>query len=123
MIKISQPKFVKTFRYLNRAKRLDPLDILHEYGKMGVAALRNATPMDTGETAYAWDYTVKGDRNRYVLSWTNSVMAGGVPLVILLQYGHATKAGYYLSGRDFINPALKPIYDGIEKALMNEVFK
>lgn len=123
MIKITQPKFIKTLKYMSRAKRLDPIDILHKYGRRGVIALQNATPMDTGETAYSWDYKITGDKRRYELTWTNSVMAGGVPLVILLHYGHATKSGYYLSGRNFINPALKPIYDGIEKALANEVFR
>lgn len=123
MVKITQPKFLKTLKYMHRAKRLDPIDILHKYGQRGVDALRKNTPMDSGETANAWSYSVTGNKERYVLSWSNSVMAGGVPLVILLQYGHSTKSGYFLSGRDFINPAIKPIYDGLEKELLSEVFR
>lgn len=123
MLKISQPKFVRTLKYLNRAKRLDPIDILHKYGKLGVTALKASTPVDSGETADAWSYKIEGNKERYRLVWTNSVVAGSVPLVILLQYGHATKSGYYISGRDFINPALKPIFDQIEEALVKEVFR
>lgn len=122
MIKISQPKFVKTLKYMNRLRTLDPIDILHRYAKEGVRALSMATPQDTGETASAWTYTITGNKERYRISWSNSVMAGSVPLVILIQYGHATKSGYFLMGRDFINPALAPIYDRLQAELANEVF-
>lgn len=123
MIRLSEPKFVKTIKYLRRAKKLDPVDIMHRYGKRGVAALSQATPMDTGEAAYSWSYKITGDKKRYKLAWTNSVMAGSVPLVILLQYGHATKAGWFLSGRDFINPTLQPIFDDFESEIQSEVFR
>lgn len=117
---IKRPSFSKTLAHLKKRDKLDPIRVLHEFGKRGVAALSAATPVDTGETAMSWSYKIEGDRNRYRLIWTNSVMAGGAPLVLLLQYGHATKSGYYLSGRDFINPALRPVYDALERALRKE---
>jgi len=123
MIKISKPKFGKTLAYFSKLDRYDPKQILHEYGRMGVQALASATPMDTGETAAKWSYKIKGDKTQYKLIWTNSEMAGSAPLVLLLQYGHATKSGYFLSGIDFINPALKPIYAAMAKRLGQEVFR
>jgi len=116
------PKFKKTLKYLKKAKRLDPRNILDSAGRKGVIALAAATPMDSGESANSWGYKIEGDKERYVLSWTNSAIAGSVPIVILLQYGHSTKSGYFLPGRDFINPALTPVYDEIESRLRQEVF-
>ena len=123
MIRFSKPKFLKTLQFLNRANRFDPIDVLHQFGQAGVVALAAATPKDTGEASQGWSYKIKGNRNRYKLIWTNNVMAGRAPLVLMLQYGHNTKSGYFLSGRDFINPALKPIYDGLKVALVAEVIK
>ena len=114
------PQFKKTFKRFDEIAKFDPRPILHKYGKLGVGALRAATPQDTGEAGMSWSYKITGNRYRYALSWTNSDMAGRVPLVILLQYGHATKSGYFLSGRDFINPALRPIYDGILREAVQE---
>ena len=123
MIGIKQvPKFKKTLKYFKKAERLDPRNILDDCGKKGVVALSSATPRDSGEAANSWSYKIEGNRERYVLSWTNSSIAGSVPLVILLQYGHSTKSGYFLPGRDFINPALVPVYDEIELRLRQEVF-
>lgn len=118
---VRTPKFLKTIKYLKKLERLDVLPILHEYGQLGVRALSNATPVDTGVASQSWSYEIKGNRERYEIVWSNSDIAGRVPLVILLQYGHATKSGYWLSGRDFINPALKPVYDGLHRALVREV--
>lgn len=120
MIKVSKPKFNKTNAFLNRLNEFDPAPILHEYGQIGVQALSGATPVDTGETAGKWSYKLEGNKERYRLIWTNSEVAGSAPLVLLLQYGHATKSGYFLSGRDFINPALRPVYDKLERALIEE---
>lgn len=119
---IKLPQFRKTVSYLERLNKLDPIDILHKHGRMGVLALSNATPQDTGEAASMWDYKIEGNKKRYVLTWTNSKIAGDVPLVILLQYGHATKSGYFIQGIDFINPALKPVYKSLNAALQREVF-
>ena len=122
MIKFSKiPKFGKTVGYLNDLGRYDAKPLLHQMGQLGVERLRQTTPIDSGETANAWSYKIKGNKKRYKLVWTNSVMAGRAPLVLLLQYGHATKSGYFLSGRDFINPALLPVYETLLARLGQEV--
>ncbi len=120
MIKITKPKFNKTHSFLDKLDKFDARPILEQYGRLGVGALSSATPVDTGETASKWSYKIKGNKKRYKLIWTNSAVVGSAPLVLMLQYGHATKSGYFLSGRDFINPALKPIYDALSKALLEE---
>jgi hypothetical protein len=120
MISVKEPKFDKTVSFLEALEKFDARPILDEFGRLGVSALSAATPVDTGETAGKWSYKIKGNRKRYKLIWTNSEVAGSAPLVLMLQYGHATKSGYFLSGRDFINPALRPIYDGLAKALLEE---
>jgi hypothetical protein len=122
-ISITKPKFKKTHHFLEQLDRFDPRRILEEYGQLGVAALSASTPVDTGTTASSWSYKIKGNKERYTLSWSNSEMAGRTPLVILLQYGHATKSGYFLSGRDFINPALRPVYDSLKKRLLREALR
>jgi len=120
-MKLSKPKFKKTIAYLMRLNRFDARRVLEEHGRLGVALLSAATPVDTGEAASSWDYKIEGNRKRYKLIWTNSKLAGSVPLVLLLQYGHATKAGYFIPGRDFINPALKPVYISLSKAIGQEI--
>jgi hypothetical protein len=120
MINITKPKFKKTISFLERLETFDPQPILHEYGQAGVAALAGGTPVDTGETASKWSYKVERKGEQYKIIWSNSEMAGSAPLVLMLQYGHATKSGYFLSGRDFINPALRPIYDSLHERLMEE---
>ena len=121
MAMVKAPKFLKTLKHLFSIERFDARRILEKHGRMGVAALSAATPVDTGETASKWDYKITGNSKRYKLAWTNSEMAGSVPLVVLLQYGHATRSGYFIQGRDFINPALKPVYESLKAALMQEV--
>ena len=121
MISLKQPKFVKTYRYLRKLEKFDPTDLMHEMGRMGVNLLSGTTPTDSGETAQSWGYKIKKSKTGFKLIWTNSVMAGRAPLVLLLQYGHATKSGFFLSGRDFINPALRPVYIAFMKGLSQEV--
>ena len=104
-----KPKFKKLQVYLDKASRLDPKRILEEYGKKGVSALAAATP-------------IAGNKERYTITWYNSVMAGQTPLVLLLQYGHSTKSGYFLQGEDFINPALRPLYKSLARRLGQEIF-
>ena len=109
--------FTKTERFLNRMKRREYLNVLDEFGRDGVQALRNATPVDSGATAEAWDYEIKRTRNYTEIVWTNSNINDGVPIAIILQYGHGTGTGGYVQGRDYINPAIRPIFDKIaEKA-------
>lgn len=109
--------FTKTERFLNRMKRREYLNVLDEFGRDGVQALRNAIPVDSGATAEAWDYEIKRTRNYTEIVWTNSNINDGVPIAVILQYGHGTGTGGYVQGRDYINPAIRPIFDKIaEKA-------
>ena len=109
--------FTKTERFLNRMNRREYLNVLDEFGRDGVQALRNATPVDSGATAEAWDYEIKRTRNYTEIVWTNSNVNDGVPIAVILQYGHGTGTGGYVQGRDYINPAIRPIFDKIaEKA-------
>ena len=86
---------------------------LEKYGRMGVNALANATPVETGLSAQSWDFEVKRSKGSYSITWYNSHVVNGVSVVILLQYGHGTGTGGYVQGHDFINPALRPIFDQI----------
>lgn len=109
--------FTKIERFLNRMKRREYLNVLDEFGRDGVQALRNATPVDSGATAEAWDYEIKRTRNYTEIVWTNSNINDGVLIAVILQYGHGTGTGGYVQGRDYINPAIRPIFDKIaEKA-------
>lgn len=109
--------FTKTERFLNRMKRREYLNVLDEFGRDGVQALRNATPVDSGATAEAWNYEIKRTRDCTEIVWTNSNINDGVPIAVILQYGHGTGTGGYVQGRDYINPAVRPIFDKIaEKA-------
>ena len=119
-ISITKPRFKRTYQFLDKLDRFDARRILEQFGPIGVSALASWTPVDSGETAGKWFYKVEGNKERYTLTWYNSEMAGRTPLVILLQYGHATKNGYFLSGRNFINPALRPVYDALQKTLIKE---
>lgn len=113
--------FDKTFKFLNHAKKLNFRD-LDRYGKMGVEALRIATPVDSGDTASSWNYEIIYGKESVKLIWTNSNLTKtGVPIAILLQYGHATGSGAYVQGRDYINPALRPVFDKIAEEAWKEV--
>lgn len=109
--------FTKTERFLNRMKRREYLNVLDEFGREGVQALRNATPVESGLTAESWDYEIKRTRDYTEIVWTNSNINNGVPIAVILQYGHGTGTGGYVQGRDYINPAIRPVFDKIaEKA-------
>lgn len=123
MINFSKPKFSKTSARLKKLEKFDAIRVLEEIGRLGVTALANNTPKDTGKTADSWSYKIKTYSKGYKLVWTNSVSAGTAPLVLLLQYGHATRSGYFLPGIDFINPALKPIYLELATKLGQEVLR
>lgn len=122
MIKFSKtPKFGKTQKYLERLMSYDVKPLLHEMGRMGVTKLRETTPKDTGETADAWGYKIEGNKDLYKIIWTNDIVADRTPLVLMLQFGHGTRGGYFVQGRDFINPALLPVYDALFEKLGQEV--
>lgn len=104
----------KTKAYLNRLRNRDIFSTLEKYGQIGVDALSAATPVDSGETAASWYYEIVSRRGYYSIRWRNSHEEGGSPIAILLQYGHGTGTGGYVQGRDYINPAISPIFDQIE---------
>lgn len=116
--------FKNTEGFLKRVLRSDHGQILHRYGKEGVDALMMNTPLDTGTTAQSWSYRVINKKNRLGIEWYNSnVTSNGTPVVILLQYGHATMGGGYFQGYDFINPAIQPIFERIAAEIWREVTK
>ena len=113
--------FNKTLSFLENAKKFNPTRILEKYGKAGVIALSQATPVDSGETASSWYYEVKKERSGYILQFGNSNVVNGVPIAIILQYGHGTKNGGYVQGRDYINPTIQPLFDKMADDLWKEV--
>ena len=115
--------FNNTEKFLKQATRTDYLRILEKYAKEGVAALALATPKDSGETANSWSYKISSSRGAYTISWANSNVVNGVPIAILIQYGHATGNGGYVEGQDYMNPALKPIFDNLANEAWKEVTK
>lgn len=115
------PQFLRTKARLNYLRRIRFERILKSYGDRGVQALADATPVDTGVTAQSWDYIIEEKNGYYRLIWTNSEMAGTVPLVILLQYGHGTGTGGWVVGKDFINPALDDVFSGLINSVRSEV--
>lgn len=124
MIQVTQRgSFDNTLSFLNRAKSGDFFKSLDKYGQEGVRALSAATPKDTGEAAHSWSYEITRKPGYIRLSWHNDEMAGNIPLVILLQLGHATRSGAYVEGRDFINPAIGPIMDKLAEEIWREVTK
>lgn len=124
MIKISHKgDFTKTTRFLKNAKMFDPYKVLDRYGKAGVAALSAATPVDTGLTAASWSYEIVVTKTYYEIIFNNSNIQNGVPIAIILQYGHGTGTGGWVEGRDYINPAIQPIFDKIADEAWREVTK
>ena len=117
--------FSKTESYLKRIQKALEKVNLDEVGRMGVVALKDATPKDSGESADAWDYQVVRGEDGARIIFTNDHVVGfnTVPVVILIQYGHLSKAGVYVEGRDFINPAIGPVYDDIANKIWKEVTK
>lgn len=105
--------FKKTEKFLKSAAKIDLQTLLERYAKEGVAALTKATPKDSGETAAAWAYNIQRTKNSYTIHWTNSNVNDGVAIAVILQYGHGTRNGGYVQGTDYINPAMKPIFDKI----------
>ena len=108
-------------KFLKNYDREKLILILHQLGQEGVLALASATPVNSGITSESWGYNVKVTNKSLGLEWFNDNVEDGVPIVILLQYGHATRNGGWVQGRDFINPAIQPIFDKIANALWWEV--
>ncbi len=114
--------FSKTSNFLKKASKLTFKD-LEKYGKQGVAALSSATPVDSGLTASSWDYKIESNSESVTISFTNSNIQNGVPIAVILFYGHGTRNGGWVEGRDYINPAIRPIFDKIANNAWEEVRK
>lgn len=124
MIKFKQKgdfsKITKYFKKLEFFARNIDFD---KYGREGVAALKAATPVDSGETRDSWYYEIIKEDGNVKISFNNKNIQNGVPIAIILQYGHATRNGGWVEGRDYINPAIQPIFDGIATKAWKEVTK
>lgn len=113
--------FRKTTRYFERLRETVRLGTLDKYGREGVAALASATPVETGKTAESWYYEITNNRQTTKISFYNSNINDGVPIAIIIQYGHGTRNGGWVEGRDYINPAIQPIFDKIAEEIWREV--
>ena len=112
--------FDSTLRYLRKVASGELERVLEKYGNKGVDALSSATPKESGKTASSWSYDVEIGSGKSVITWTNSNVNEGVNIAVILQYGHGTATGVYVQGRDYINPALQPIFDQIAEELWKE---
>lgn len=113
--------FEKTFKFLEKAEKISKMDVLNAYGVMGVEALRSATPVDSGATAAGWYYTISKTNKGYKITWRNSNINKGVPIAIILQYGHGTGTGGFVQGRDYINPAIRKVFDDFSNSIRKEL--
>lgn len=113
--------FKKTERLLKKSFGNDYRKILEKYAQQGVEALSLATPIESGETAASWDYEIIQNEGTLSIIWKNYNVNKGVNIAVILQYGHATRHGGYVQGRDYINPALRPIFDDLAEAAWKEV--
>lgn len=113
--------FQKTERYLKGLRRRQLRPILERYAKEGMAVLAAATPVDSGMTAGSWGYEISVTKSGFSVAWTNDNVVKGVPIAIILQYGHATGTGGFVEGQDYINPAIRPVIDKMTEALWREV--
>lgn len=115
--------FSKLTRFLEKAKEVVRFGDLDKYGREGVAALASATPIESGRTASSWYYQVENKNGSASITFYNSNVNKGVPIAIILQYGHGTRNGGFVQGRDYINPAIQPIFDRIADEAWREVTK
>lgn len=108
-------------KFFKKSLRNDYRKIVEKYAQDGVKALAESTPVDTGKTASSWGYTIKYSDGKIVINWTNSNIQDGVPIALILQYGHALRNGAYIQGKDYINPAIRPVFDQLSESLWREV--
>lgn len=119
----SKGDFSKATRYFKRVSEASKIKILEKYGAKGVSALSSATPVESGLTASSWSYNIEREPGRSVINFTNSNQNKGVHIAIILQYGHGTGTGGWVEGRDYINPAIQPVFDDILEQAWTEVTK
>lgn len=115
--------FSKLTKFLERAKNVVRIGDLDKYGREGVAALAAATPVDSGLTASSWSYEIVRKNGSVAITFNNSNIQNGVPIAVILQYGHGTRNGGWVQGRDYINPAIQPVFDKIADNAWKEVTK
>ena len=115
--------FSKLTQFVERAKESVKIGDLDKYGREGVAALSSATPIDSGKTANSWSYEITNKDGSVTITFNNSNIQNGVPIAIILQYGHGTRNGGWVQGRDYINPAIQPVFDEIVDKAWREVTK
>lgn len=113
--------FKRTEKFLHKIIERRYFDKLNKFGEMGVDALSKATPVDTGKTAASWTYRIEEKPGSIMVYWENTNVNRGVNIALILQYGHATRNGSWIEGRDYINPAIQPVFDQMAKALWKEV--
>lgn len=119
----SQGEWKLTRNWFDRMTKLDLALIMNQFGREGAAALASATPSRTGATSKSWNYEVTRKGNNWKITWTNSNVNKGANIAVLIQYGHGTRNGGYVVGRDYINPAIRPIFDKIAEKAWKEVTK
>jgi hypothetical protein len=117
----SKGSFDKTERYLRSLSKLRIDNILKSCAQQGVDALKKATPVDTGLTSQSWDFEITNKNGAVEIVWTNSDIHNGFPIAIMLQYGHGTGTGGYVQGTDYINPAMRPVFDKISETVWKAV--
>lgn len=117
----SEGDFNNIEKFLKKVKDGHYMDVLDKYGNVGVSALAQATPKRTGKTAASWGYEIQKERGGYVIYWTNNNSNKDFYVAISLQYGHGTRNGGYVMGRDYINPAMRPVFDKIAEDAWKEV--
>ena len=113
--------FTKTNSFFQRILEKIKLSSLDQWGRKGVEALSSATPVDTGKTAQSWYYEIVRSDEGVKVVWCNANVNKGVNIALIIQYGHASRSGVYIEGRDYINPALAPVFDQIEESAWREV--
>ena len=113
--------FSKLTRYLEKVKESARIGDLDKFGRKGVEALSAATPVDTGLTSSSWYYRIENKKESVTISFHNSNIQNGVPIAIILQYGHGTRNGGWVQGRDYINPVIQPLFDEIAESAWKEV--
>lgn len=118
-----QGDFSKLTKFLEKAKQAVHIGDLDRYGREGVATLASATPVDSGQTANSWYYKIVNRNSTASITFYNSNIRNGVPIAIILQYGHGTRNGGWVQGRDYINPVIQPIFDRIANEAWREVTK
>lgn len=117
----SKGDWEKTTKFVKKCTKIEIEKILQKYGEEGVSALRAGTPYDTGNTANSWSYIVEQDGSSWSVTFNNSNVNKGVNIALILQFGHGTGTGGYVAGRDYINPALQPVFDDLVKEAWEEI--